>query len=296
MRRLLVVTFLAVSAAAAAARASSDRDVDREAARADAGARRSARAHRFDRRPADRIAGDGQGDRLGDGAIPRRGCRRGARGELRRAAQLVAADRDRGSHVAALRRATGRAQPAAGRGDAVLAVDAGGRARSRGRRCRQGRREELRRRRRAGGRSFTPNRCIRSTICSPSTSRRRRSIANAKKAGAAGILWMSNRPRRLLYRHNVTLDGSMSPVPGALVEREGAERVARLLEAGKRVTVRVTLTVDVQERRDAIATSSPRSTGATNPTRSSCSARISIAGTSAVARSTTAATPRSRST
>jgi len=72
-------------------------------------------------------------------------------------------------------------------------------------------------------------------------------IANAKKAGAAGVLWMSNRPRRLLYRHNMTLDGSMSPVPGALIEREGAQRIARLLEAGKRVTVRATLTVDVQE-------------------------------------------------
>jgi len=72
-------------------------------------------------------------------------------------------------------------------------------------------------------------------------------VANAHKAGAAGILWMSNRPRRLLYRHNATLDNSMSPVPGAMIEREGAERIARLLEAGKHVTVRVTLTVDVQE-------------------------------------------------
>jgi len=72
-------------------------------------------------------------------------------------------------------------------------------------------------------------------------------VANAKKAGAAGILWMSNRPHRLLYRHNATLDGSMSPIPAAMIEREGAERLARLLEAGKRVTVRVTLAVDVQE-------------------------------------------------
>ena len=73
-------------------------------------------------------------------------------------------------------------------------------------------------------------------------------VANAKKAGAAGILWMSNRPHRLLYRHNATLDGSMSPIPAAMIEREGAERIARLLEGGKRVTVRVTLAVDVQER------------------------------------------------
>ena len=72
-------------------------------------------------------------------------------------------------------------------------------------------------------------------------------VANAKKAGAAGVLWMSNRPRRLLYRHNMSLDGSLSPVPGALIEREGAQRIARLVEAGKRVTVRATLTVDVQE-------------------------------------------------
>ena len=72
-------------------------------------------------------------------------------------------------------------------------------------------------------------------------------VANAKKAGAAGILWMSNRSHRLLYRHNATLDGSMSPVPAAMIEREGAERLVRLIEAGKRVTVRITLAVDVQE-------------------------------------------------
>jgi hypothetical protein len=72
-------------------------------------------------------------------------------------------------------------------------------------------------------------------------------VMNAHKAGAAGILWMSNRPHRLLYRHNMTLDNSMSPLPGAMIEREGAERIARLLEAGKRVTIRVVLAVDVQE-------------------------------------------------
>ncbi|MEP6861047.1 MAG: M28 family peptidase [Deltaproteobacteria bacterium] len=72
-------------------------------------------------------------------------------------------------------------------------------------------------------------------------------VANAHKAGAAGILWMSNRPHRVLYRHNATLDASMSPVPGALIEREGAERIARFLAAGKHVTVKVTLTVDIQE-------------------------------------------------
>jgi Iap family predicted aminopeptidase len=73
-------------------------------------------------------------------------------------------------------------------------------------------------------------------------------VAAAKKAGAAGILWISNRPGRLLYRHNLTLDGSMGPLPAALIEREGGERVARLLEAGQTVRVRVTLQNDIQEK------------------------------------------------
>jgi carboxypeptidase Q len=65
--------------------------------------------------------------------------------------------------------------------------------------------------------------------------------SRARAAGAAGILWTSNRPGRLLYRHNLALDGSLSPLPGAVVEREGALLLARLAAAGQTVKVRLRL-------------------------------------------------------
>lgn len=67
----------------------------------------------------------------------------------------------------------------------------------------------------------------------------------ARQAGVAGVLYMSTRPGKLLYRHNVTLDGALWPLPAALVEREGALRIARLRAAGQRVRVRVTTAADV---------------------------------------------------
>jgi carboxypeptidase Q len=75
--------------------------------------------------------------------------------------------------------------------------------------------------------------------------------SRAKAGGAVGVLWMSNRPGRLLYRHNLTLDGSLSPLPGALVEREGALRLARLVAAGQTVKVRLKLESASPERAPA---------------------------------------------
>ena len=69
-------------------------------------------------------------------------------------------------------------------------------------------------------------------------------LAALQEKGAAGVLWMSTRPQRLLYRHNATLDGSTFPLPGAVVEREGALRLARLLKAGPPVRVRLTSVAD----------------------------------------------------
>jgi hypothetical protein len=66
-------------------------------------------------------------------------------------------------------------------------------------------------------------------------------LARARAARAAGVLWMSTRPGRLLYRHNLTFDGSLYPLPGAVVEREGALRLARLLAAGEGVRLRLLL-------------------------------------------------------
>jgi len=78
--------------------------------------------------------------------------------------------------------------------------------------------------------------------------------SRARAGGAAGVLWTSNRPGRLLYRHNLTLDGSLSPLPGAVVEREGALRLARLLAAagnGQTVKVRLRLASTSPERAPA---------------------------------------------
>jgi len=66
-------------------------------------------------------------------------------------------------------------------------------------------------------------------------------LVRARAARAAGVLWTSTRPGRLLYRHNATLDGSLYPLPGAVVEREGALRLARLLAAGETVRLRLVL-------------------------------------------------------
>lgn len=52
----------------------------------------------------------------------------------------------------------------------------------------------------------------------------------AERNGAAGILWMSTEPRGLLYRSPATADGSISRLPQAILAREEALRLARLLE------------------------------------------------------------------
>ncbi|MEA2694737.1 MAG: hypothetical protein QOJ16_4124 [Acidobacteriota bacterium] len=72
--------------------------------------------------------------------------------------------------------------------------------------------------------------------------------SRARAAGALGILWTSNRPGRLLYRHNLALDGSVSPLPGAVVEREGALLLGRLAAAGHPVKVRLRLGSESPEK------------------------------------------------
>ncbi|MBI3450355.1 MAG: M28 family peptidase [Acidobacteria bacterium] len=54
-------------------------------------------------------------------------------------------------------------------------------------------------------------------------------IAAAKSAGMAALLLQSTRPRGLLYRHPISIHGEMAPFPVAIVSREGAERLGRLL-------------------------------------------------------------------
>ena len=52
----------------------------------------------------------------------------------------------------------------------------------------------------------------------------------AEDAGAAAILFVSTRPRDLLYRHSITFDGTLVSIPMAMVSREQGLRLARLLD------------------------------------------------------------------
>jgi carboxypeptidase Q len=54
-------------------------------------------------------------------------------------------------------------------------------------------------------------------------------IARAAKEGAAAILWTGARERMLLYRHTNALNGEIDKIPQAVVAREDALRLARLV-------------------------------------------------------------------
>ena len=56
-------------------------------------------------------------------------------------------------------------------------------------------------------------------------------IARAVKDGAAGILWTGARERLLMYRHTNSLEGEIDKIPQALVAREDAVKLARLVAA-----------------------------------------------------------------
>jgi hypothetical protein len=66
-------------------------------------------------------------------------------------------------------------------------------------------------------------------------------LQSARKAGVVAILLQSSRPRGLLYRHPMTVNGTNDPMPVAVVAREQAERLLRLLDQGP---VRVRLAID----------------------------------------------------
>lgn len=66
-------------------------------------------------------------------------------------------------------------------------------------------------------------------------------LDQAVASGAAAVLWMSSREQRLLYRHIHNFLGQIDRLPQALVAREDAQRMARLLAAGRRVRVRLDL-------------------------------------------------------
>lgn len=62
-------------------------------------------------------------------------------------------------------------------------------------------------------------------------------LDRAIKAGAVAVLWMSTRPNLLLYRHNLSINGELERLPQAILAREDAERIARLLHGGQSVRV-----------------------------------------------------------
>lgn len=66
-------------------------------------------------------------------------------------------------------------------------------------------------------------------------------VEAAVRGGAAGIAFISTREHDLLYRHIGFNDGKLDRLPMVQVAREDGLRIARLLEAGKRVEVELAL-------------------------------------------------------
>ncbi|HVE66486.1 MAG TPA: M28 family peptidase [Thermoanaerobaculia bacterium] len=69
-------------------------------------------------------------------------------------------------------------------------------------------------------------------------------VRAAAESGVAAVLFVSTRPRGLLYRHTITFDGKVVPIPMAQVAREDGLRLARLLEKGRDLRV----SLDIQNR------------------------------------------------
>ncbi|MDQ5873086.1 MAG: M28 family peptidase, partial [Acidobacteriota bacterium] len=69
-------------------------------------------------------------------------------------------------------------------------------------------------------------------------------VQAAAESGVAAILFISTRPRGLLYRHTITFDGTIVPLPMVQVGREDGLRLARLLEKGRDLRV----SLDIQNR------------------------------------------------
>jgi carboxypeptidase Q len=66
-------------------------------------------------------------------------------------------------------------------------------------------------------------------------------IANALKGKALAIAFTSSREHDILYRHINTGTGKVDVIPQVLLAREDAERIARLLEHGEKVTMSLSM-------------------------------------------------------
>jgi Zn-dependent M28 family amino/carboxypeptidase len=62
-------------------------------------------------------------------------------------------------------------------------------------------------------------------------------IQEAIKGGAVAVLLQSTRPQDLLYRHTNADHGELEKIPAALLAREDADRIARLLAERRQVSV-----------------------------------------------------------
>jgi len=60
-------------------------------------------------------------------------------------------------------------------------------------------------------------------------------MREAGDVGAAVVLFASIKPNRILFRHTHTVDARVDPVPSAVIAREDALRVGRLLESGSKL-------------------------------------------------------------
>ena len=66
-------------------------------------------------------------------------------------------------------------------------------------------------------------------------------IREAGEVGAAAVVFASTRPNRLLYRHIHTVSAELDPVPSAILAREDALRIGRLLDSDNEVRMKIDL-------------------------------------------------------
>jgi hypothetical protein len=69
-------------------------------------------------------------------------------------------------------------------------------------------------------------------------------VEAADASGVAAILFMSTRPRDLLYRHTTTFDGTLISIPIGMVAREQGLRLGRLLDKGEQLV----LSLEIENR------------------------------------------------
>ncbi len=72
-----------------------------------------------------------------------------------------------------------------------------------------------------------------------------RAMREAGEAGAAAVLFASMKPDRVLFRHVHSIDARMDPVPSAVLGREDALRVGRLIQSGQ--TVKASVSIETKQ-------------------------------------------------